>query len=179
MRAQLLKNKILGLSKKAQSPKILIGYFHQLDLTKYTKLKTRIKKHEGFRNKVYLDQLGHPTIGYGHLVKKSDKIIIKKKYSKKYLTSLFEEDFNKALHNFNYHYPHFKIKKKIQEVLVEMIFQLGIKKTLKFKKFNFYLKNQQTYLAALEMINSLWYLQTPKRVDNLIKILINYKNEKK
>ena len=148
-------------------------------MIKHTELKKRIKKHEGFRNKVYLDQLGHPTIGYGHLVKKSDKIIIKKKYSKKYLTNLFEEDFNKALRNFNYHYPYLKMKKNFQGVLVEMIFQLGIKKTLKFKKFNFYLKNQQTYLAALEMINSLWYLQTPKRVDNLIKILLNYKNEKK
>ena len=148
-------------------------------MIKYTELKKRIKKHEGFRNKVYLDQLGHPTIGYGHLVKKNDKIVIKKKYSKKHLISLFEEDFNKALRNFNYHYSYLKMKKNFQEVLVEMIFQLGIKKTLKFKKFNFYLKNQQTYLAALEMINSLWYLQTPKRVDNLIKILLNYKNEKK
>ena len=71
------------------------------------------------------------------------------------------------------------MKKKFQEVLIEMIFQLGIKKTLKFKNFNFYLKNSQPYLAALEMINSLWYLQTPKRVDNLIKILLSNKNEKK
>ena len=148
-------------------------------MTNYNKLKTRIKKHEGFRNKVYLDQLGHPTIGYGHLVRKEDKFIAKKKYSKKLLLGFFEKDFNKALHNFNYYYSNFKMKKNLQEVLIEMIFQLGIKKTLKFKKFNFYLKSLKPHLAALEMINSLWYLQTPKRVDNLIKILLNYKNEKK
>ena len=148
-------------------------------MTEYSKLKKRIKKHEGFRNKIYLDQLGHPTIGYGHLVRKSDKLIDKIKYSKKHLINMFEKDFNKALNSFNYHYPHLKLKKNLQEVLIEMIFQLGIKKTLKFKNFNFYLKNSQPYLAALEMINSLWYLQTPKRVDNLIKILLSNKNEKR
>ena len=68
---------------------------------------------------------------------------------------------------------------RLKEVLIEMIFQLGIKKTLKFKKFNFYLKSSKPHLAALEMINSLWYLQTPKRVDNLIKILLSNKNEKR
>ena len=65
-------------------------------MIKYTELKKRIKKHEGFRNKVYLDQLGHPTIGYGHLVKKNDKIVIKKKYSKKHLISLLRKRLVKA-----------------------------------------------------------------------------------
>ena len=31
------------------------------------KVKNSIKKHEGFRNKVYKDTLGKRTIGYGHL----------------------------------------------------------------------------------------------------------------
>ena len=31
------------------------------------KLLESVKKHEGFRNKVYLDSLGKRTIGYGHL----------------------------------------------------------------------------------------------------------------
>ncbi len=34
----------------------------------YEDLKARIKKHEGFLAKVYLDSLGKATIGYGHLL---------------------------------------------------------------------------------------------------------------
>ena len=31
------------------------------------KLLASVKKHEGFRNKVYLDTLNKRTVGYGHL----------------------------------------------------------------------------------------------------------------
>ena len=31
----------------------------------FEELKERIKEHEGYRNKVYLDSLGKRTIGYG------------------------------------------------------------------------------------------------------------------
>ncbi len=36
-------------------------------------LKSRIKKHEGFLAKVYLDSLGKATIGYGHLLTEDSK----------------------------------------------------------------------------------------------------------
>ena len=39
----------------------------------YTELMNRIKKHEGFVNKIYKDSLGKATIGFGHLVTKHDK----------------------------------------------------------------------------------------------------------
>ncbi len=38
----------------------------------YEDLKSRIKKHEGFLAKVYLDSLGKATIGYGHLLTEED-----------------------------------------------------------------------------------------------------------
>ena len=161
--------------KSQLNQKIQTGYFLQLNLANYHKLKKRIKKNEGYRNCIYLDQLGYPTIGYGHLVKKNENFIIKKKYTKKYLENLFEQDFNKALKDFNknYNVKNFSTLKK--EILIEMIFQLGIKGTLKFKKFNKHISNNNIYLAALEMKRSLWYLQTPKRVDFLISVLIGNK----
>ena len=140
-------------------------------MNKFIKLKNRIKKHEGFRNKAYLDKLGNLTIGYGHLIKKSDNILLKKKYSRKYLNNFFEKDFELAVNNFNKYYKK-KMSTDLKEVLIEMIFQLGIKKTLNFKKFNKFIQQNLLYLAALEMIDSLWYLQTPKRVQELIKILL-------
>ena len=52
-----------------------------------------------------------------------------------------------------------------------MIFQLGLKGVLKFKRMLFYLNNKKKYMVSLEMLDSLWYKQTPKRVLDLI---INY-----
>ena len=50
-----------------------------------------------------------------------------------------------------------------------MIFQLGSKGVSKFKKMHYFLNKKQKFMAALEMLDSLWYLQTPERVKNLIK----------
>ena len=146
-------------------------------MNKFIKLKNRIKKHEGFWNKAYYDQLGNLTIGYGHLIKKSDNFLLKKKYSKKYLNNFFEKDFELAVINFNKHYNK-KLSINLKEVLIEMIFQLGIKKFIKFEKFNKFINQNFLYLAALEMLDSLWHLQTPKRVEELIKILLGKNNDK-
>ena len=60
-----------------------------------------------------------------------------------------------------------------------MIFQLGIKKQKKFVKMNKHIQNRDMFLAALEMKKSLWYKQTPKRVDGLISLLLKKEYEKK
>ena len=133
------------------------------------KLKSRIKKNEGFRNTSYKDQIGNLTIGYGHLIKKKDKIKINKKYTKKHLSHLFEEDFKQAFVDFKKKYSKFRFSKNIENVIIEMIFQLGIKKTLKFKKFNKHLKRKEIHMASLEMLDSLWYKQTPNRINGHIK----------
>ena len=142
-------------------------------------IKKRIKKNEGYKNTIYFDQLGHPTIGYGHLVQKKDGFLNGVKYPKKLLNKIFEDDFKKTLSDFKSKYANKNLTKKTQEILIEMIFQLGIEKTIKFKKFNQFLIETKFHMAAIEMINSRWYLQTPKRVDLLIATLLNYKNEKR
>ena len=149
-----------------------IGYCRLLKLFNYLALCKKIKKNEGYRNVSYLDQLGHPTIGYGHLIKKNEKKLFKKKYSKQYLNKIFIHDLNNAIIDFKKNYNPNKIPNHIQEILIEMIFQLGIKNVLKFKKFNFHLRQKKYYLAALEMLDSRWYLQTPKRVEKHITTLL-------
>ena len=56
-----------------------------------------------------------------------------------------------------------------KELLIEMLFQLGAKGVSKFKKMLYFLNKKQKLMASLEMLDSLWYLQTPERVKNLIK----------
>lgn len=135
----------------------------------YSKLKTRIKKNEGFSKHPYKDQLGKLTIGYGHLIIKKDKFFINKRPSTAELDIVFEEDFNRAAELYKRKFYKRSHSKKEKELLVEMIFQLGWRGVLKFKKMLFHINKKNKYLTCLEMIDSLWYKQTPKRVENLIK----------
>ena len=105
----------------------------------YHNLKKRIKLNEGFSSKPYRDQLGYLTIGYGHLILSNEKILLKKQIHKKELEEIFEKDFKKALSNFNNTLKFFTSNKKEAELLIEMIFQLGIKGCLKFKNLIFFL----------------------------------------
>ena len=146
---------------------------------KFLLLKNKIKRNEGFRNKPYLDSLGNLTIGYGHLIIKKEQKIFQAKFSKKFLSNLFDNDFRKALKDYKKNFNYKKHSKEIKEVLIEMIFQLGIKKQKKFVKMNKHMQNNDMFLVALEMKNSLWYKQTPKRVDGLISLLLKKEYEKK
>jgi len=141
-------------------------------------LKKRIKKNEGFRKIPYLDSLGFLTVGYGHLIKKNEKKRFQKNISKKDLNKIFDLDFLIALNNYNKEYKNKTHSKSTKEFLIEMIFQLGIKKQKKFIKMNKNIKKNFFFMAALEMKKSLWYKQTPKRVEGLIKILLKKEYEK-
>ncbi len=136
---------------------------------KYLNLKSRIKKNEGFSNTIYKDQLGYPTIGYGHLIKKNEKNLFKKKHKKNFFVKIFDDDFNKSKNDFYKQFKNLSLKTNEKELLIEMVFQIGIVGVTKFKKMLFYIRKKKKYLAALEMLDSLWYKQTPKRVENIIK----------
>ena len=158
---------------------LLYGYFLLHNLKKLLVLKQRIKKNEGFRSIAYLDSLGNYTIGYGHLIKKNEAWLLKKKIPKKKLSEIFERDFNLAVNNYNKLYKKKSFQKDIKEVFIEMIFQMGHKNQKKFAKMLEHIEKNNLFLAALEMKSSLWYNQTPKRVDSLIDVLLKKKYEKK
>ena len=139
----------------------------------YHNLKKRIKSNEGFSSKPYKDQLGYLTIGYGHLILPNENILLKKQIHKKELEEIFEKDFNKALSNFNHAFKSFTLNEKESELLIEMIFQLGIKGCLKFKNLIKNIKKGNKHLVCFDMMDSLWYKQTPNRVKNLIKTFLN------
>ena len=140
----------------------------------YHNLKERIKSNEGFSSKPYKDQLGYLTIGYGHLILPNENILLKKQINKKELEEIFEKDFKKALSNFNNTFKSCALNKKETELLIEMIFQLGIKGCLKFKNLIKNIKKGNKHLVCFDMMDSLWYKQTPNRVNALIKTFLNY-----
>ena len=135
------------------------------------KLKDRIKIHEGFCDTVYKDPLGKRTIGYGHLCKDNEEWEDGKAYSMSYLNDIFEIDFNEAVNQAEKLIGDTIIKNKAAEIIVEMVFQLGMGGVSKFKKMWVGLENQDYAEASAQMLDSKWAKQTKNRAEHLAKIM--------
>ena len=61
----------------------------------------------------------------------------------------------------------------IEEVILEMVFQLGTTGVSKFKKFWKALRVKDWKKASEEMKDSRWHSQTPKRCESLAEIVAN------
>jgi len=141
----------------------------------YRELKKRIKKNEGFSLKPYKDQLGYLTIGYGHLILPNETYLLKNKTNKPQLNSIFDQDFERALGDYKRFIKQKHHNRKDKELLIEMTYQMGAKRVLKFKKLISNMQKNKKHLVCFEMMDSLWYTQTPNRVKNLIRAFL--KNE--
>ena len=138
-------------------------------------VRDRIKEHEGYRNKVYLDHLGNRTIFFGHLCDASDPYKEDIEYSKEEGEKVFQQDFNDACDLAKtFIYDPDKHHQDIYGVCVEMAFQLG-SRLFKFKNFRAALEKKDYETSCQEMKNSLWAEQTPGRCDALIKIIGKHK----
>jgi len=157
-------------NQKAQQ--VLLGHWYQLNNLRYLKLIKRIKKNEGFSSTPYKDQLGFLTIGYGHLILSNEKYLIEKKQTKLKLKKLFIQDFNNAVKGYKKNLKKNTSNKKEEELLIEMVFQIGVIGVLKFKNLLRNMRKKNKHLVCFEMMNSLWYNQTPKRVKELIKVFL-------
>ena len=129
------------------------------------KLLDEIKKHEGFRSKVYKCTEGYDTIGYGFAIKDleldediAEQILIKK------LDSLQERIESK----FNWFDDS---PQEVRDVVVNMCYQLGVSGFSKFKKTIYLLETEQYDDASIEMLDSLWAKQTPNRAKELSETL--------
>jgi len=140
-------------------------------------LKARIRDHEGCVDTVYFDTLGKATVGIGHLVQphETKRFYEGVKISHSDIEELFELDLNRAAAGaeelIEKRCPDKKLPVRIQEVLLEMCFQLGKTGVSKFNKMFICLNNGQWRAASIEMKDSLWYKQTPHRCEALAKIV--------
>lgn len=133
----------------------------------YEELKTQIKEHEGFVSRVYKDSLGKRTIGYGHLCVEPEQWDDEKEYTKEELELVFDKDFDEALKNAESLIGDRPVNFIAKQVLIEMVFQLGIGGVGKFKKMWSALDNEDYGEASFQMMDSLWAKQTPKRAEKL------------
>ena len=129
-----------------------------------TMLIDSIKKHEGFKTTPYRCTGGKLTIGYGRNL---DSIGV----SEEEATFLLNNDIIKANEAFDSIFIGIDIPIKIKEVFVEMIFQLGPNGFIKFKKMIKAAKEGDYKKVSIEMMDSLWAIQTPRRARELREIV--------
>ena len=131
-------------------------------------LKKRIREHEGYRDRPYLDSLGKATIGFGHLITEEDEFEEGKQYPKEQLLKLFDKDFEKAEMGAD------QLVGSIQElhieaknVITEMVFQLGTQGVRNFRYMISALQDRDYQRASAEMLDSRWHAQTTNRCESL------------
>jgi len=131
------------------------------------RLLASVKKHEGYRNKVYLDTLGKRTVGVGHLCVEEfwedDK-----EYEEKFLMDILEADLQNAIKgakDLMSEHGCMDIDEIAEEIIIEMIFQLGKTGVSKFKNMWKALSALEYSTAAMEMLDSRWAKQTPNRAE--------------
>ena len=134
----------------------------------YDKLLESVKKHEGFRDHVYLDSLSKRTVGYGHLCVE-DHWEDGKKYDKEYLEDILEKDLQSAIDQAHDMCQGMEISDDAKSIICEMIFQLGGNGVSKFKNMWKALKeNPPNYKeASVQMLDSRWAKQTPNRAKEM------------
>ena len=136
----------------------------------------QLKIDEGVVYEIYKDHLGYPTFGVGHLVLESDPEHgqpVGTPVSEERVRECFERDLDTAIGECVVLYEEAwdSFPDEVQEVLVNMVFNLGRPRLSKFKKFNAKLLEGDWAGAAPEGRDSLWYRQVGKRAERLMERL--------
>lgn len=121
----------------------------------------------------YKDSLGKLTIGYGHLVLKGEDF--SKGISESEADKLLMKDVANAVLDLSSLGLHLPPDSNWNDFLVMMMFQLGLTKSLQFKKFLTALHSGNYAAAIAEVRNSEWYKQTPTRVETMLNFVLRGK----
>lgn len=119
----------------------------------------------------YKDSLGYDTIGYGHLVKAGEKFT--QGLTQQEAERLLVLDVNQARKDVAELQVNLPDESRWNDFLVLMVFQLGLTKILQFKKFLAALRSGNYSTAINEVKDSNWYRQTPNRVNDMIRAVVN------
>ena len=138
----------------------------------YDKLLESVKKHEGYRNKVYLDTLGKRTVGVGPLCVE-DFWEDDKEYEEDFLMDILKKDLQQAIRQANSMCEGLKISEDAKIIIIEMIFQLGGTGVSKFRKMWQALQQDPPDYAeaSAQMLDSRWAKQTPNRAKEMARLM--------
>ena len=136
------------------------------------RLREELKIDEGCKYEVYLDHLGLPTFGIGHLITERDP-----EYQKEVGTmvdeirvnEVFEQDIHVTIGECRKLFDDWdKLPEEVRLILANMMFNMGRPRLSKFKKIIQAIKDSDWLEAANQMKDSRWYKQVTNRADRLI-----------
>ena len=134
-------------------------------------LREQLKIDEGVKYEIYKDHLGYDTFGIGHLVIKEDEEFGKPvgtKISEDRVNAVFTRDVLKMISEAKILFPKFDtLPEEAQQVITNMIFNMGRPRLSNFKKFISYINESKWLEASNEMLNSAWAKQVGKRAQRL------------
>ena len=127
---------------------------------------------EGVVNAIYLDHLGYATFGIGHLILEKDEeygLCVGTTVSEDRVTEVFQADLDTAISECKVLYDMWDtFPGEVQEILVNMLFNLGRPRLSRFKKFKKALDAHNWKQAAIDGRDSAWHRQVQKRAERLM-----------
>lgn len=138
------------------------------------RLKKQLEIDEGKKLTVYLDHLGYPTVGIGHLIKETDPPEIRNlrvgdKITEEQCSQLFIADVSIAIADCTIIFDEWdSFPSEVQEILVNMLFNLGRPRFLTFRQMIAAVYQREWKKAAQEMAESKWARQVGNRASRLI-----------
>lgn len=139
-------------------------------------LREQLIQDEGIVYAIYKDHRGFKTFGIGHLVKRADEEYeweVGTPVPEDRVWSAFDEDLDIAINDCLALYSEqFETwPAEVQEILVNMVFNLGRTGLSRFIMFKSALEKNDWRLAAQYGRDSLWYRQVTNRAERLMSRL--------
>lgn len=134
----------------------------------------QLKIDEGVVHEIYKDHLGYLTFGVGHLIIPHEDPEygqpVGTPVSEERVRQAFEQNLDIAIGEcavlYGGYFANFPCE--VQEILVNMMFNLGRPRLSKFVKFNTALRKKDWKTASMEGRDSLWYRQVTNRAERLM-----------
>ena len=135
-------------------------------------LRKELERDEGVKYEVYLDHLGYPTFGIGHLITDDDPecgASVGTKVDSDRVQEAFETDVESVLSDCERLYVQFEhLPEEAQLIIANMMFNMGYTRLSKFKGMKRGVDARNWESAADEMVDSKWYDQVTRRADRLV-----------
>ena len=134
----------------------------------------QLKEDEGVRYDIYNDHLGYPTFGVGHLITENDPEFgkpIGTPVTEERVREVFDRDLETSIRECNNLYGEGdfgNLPDEVQQILVNMMFNMGRPRLSGFKKFNAAIESKDWMEAAKEGRDSRWYKQVTNRAERLM-----------
>lgn len=134
----------------------------------------QLKIDEGVEYEIYNDHLGYPTFGVGHLVTEADAEHgqpVGTPVSEDRVWECFQSDLDTAISECHALYGEGVFDSwpdEVQEVVVNMMFNMGRPRLSQFKNFRAALEDGDWARAGAEGRDSRWYKQVTNRAERLM-----------